>query len=200
MNRKKFIIIFFLIFWSAGLQASVITTNIIHANQMNECQWKEVNNLWCDSFYNAYKDLPFDQVDDDIKDGSKESLIDYLQRRFDKYQLIALKDSYSLALAYKDGKLVGYTLYHMLQPQSIIHIDHFAVDSNCQGQGIGKILLESTIKSMPGAIAVVLTTRILNKKAQLFYEKQGFYELTYLENFIFDSRYSILLRKDIKIQ
>jgi ribosomal protein S18 acetylase RimI-like enzyme len=155
-------------------------------------------NLWHASFYNAYKDLPFDKVDDDIKDASNTALIDYLQRRFDNYRLIALKDSYSLILAYKDEQLVGYTLYHMLEQHAIIHIDHFAVDPTCQGKGIGKKLLEETIKSKPETIAVVLTTRILNKPAKCFYKQQGFYELNSIDNLVFDSRYSILLRKDIK--
>jgi len=94
--------------------------------------------------------------------------------------------------------LVGYTLFHMLEQQATIHIDHFAVDPNCQGQGIGKLLLDSTIQFNPGISAVVLTTRILNKQAQLFYKKQGFYELSSIDNLIFDPRYSIVLRKDIK--
>lgn len=169
----------------------------MQASQINKDQWQAINNLWCASFYNAYKDLPFDQVDCDIQDASRQALIDYLQDRFDKYRLIAIKDSYSFVLVYKDTQLVGYTLYHVLEEQSIMHIDVFAVDPSCQGQGIGKTLLESTIKSQPGIIAVVLTTRILNKQAQGFYRKQGFYELTGIDDIVFDSRYSMLLRKDI---
>lgn len=171
---------------------------IISAPMMDSHQWQTVNNLWCASFYNAYKDLPFDQVDDEIKDASKEALIDYLQCRFDKYRLMAIKDSYLFALAYKDEQLIGYTLYHMHDQRTIIHIDHFSVDTSCQGQGIGKALLEATIKSKPCAHAVILTTRILNKQAQEFYRRQGFYELPRIENLEFDSRYSILLQKDIK--
>ncbi len=197
MCRKILSSLFLLSFYSVGLQASSITVNVIQAPQMDSHQWQAVNNLWHSSFYNTYKDLPFDQVDDDIKDASKQALIDYLQNRFDKYRLIAIKDSYSLVLAYKDEQLVGYTLYHM-HDQAIIHIDHFAVDPICQGQGVGKILLEATIKSKLGIIAIVLTTRILNKQAQGFYKRQGFYELTSIDNLVFDSRYSILLRKDIK--
>ena len=183
---------------SVGLQASAIMINIIPAQLINSHQWQTVNNLWLTSFYNTYKDLPFDKVDDDIKDETKEALLEYLRERFDKYRIRAIKDDYSFALAYKDKQLVGYTLYHMHDLQPIIHIDHFAVDPNCQGQGVGKILLEATIKSKPDANAVILTTRILNKQAQEFYRRQGFYELPSIENLEFDSRYSILLRKDIK--
>ncbi len=81
-------------------------------------------------------------------------------------------NSHSLVLAYKEEQLVGYTLYHILDRQAIIHRDHFAVDSTCQRQGIGKILLEATIQSKPEMIAV---TRILNKQAHAFYSKLGFY-------------------------
>ena len=198
MSKKILSFLFLLQLGSVGLQASSIKLDLMQASKMDKHQWQAVNNLWCSSFYNAYKDLPFDQVDNDIKDASKEALVDYLQRLFDKYRLMALKDSYSFVLAYKDEQLVGYTLYHMLEQQAVMHIDHFAVDPNCQGQGIGKILLESTIKSKPKIIAVVLTTRILNKQAQCFYKKQGFFELASIENLVFDPRYSILLRKDIK--
>jgi ribosomal protein S18 acetylase RimI-like enzyme len=198
MYRKILSLVFLLNFFSIQLHADSITSTIMHASLMDNHQWQAVNNLWCASFYNAYKDLPFDQIDCDIENASREALLDYLQRRFDKYRLIAIQDSYSLVLAYKDEQLVGYTLYHMLEPQAIIHIDHFAVDPNCQGQGIGRTLLESTIKSAPEIIAVVLTTRILNKQAQGFYKKQGFYELTSIDNLVFDARYSILLQKDIK--
>jgi len=189
---------FLLTFCSGELQASSITVKIIEANQMNNQQWQEVNNLWSVSFYIAYKDFPLDQLDADIHDASEEALLNFLQSAFERYHLLALKDSYSLALAYNDEKLVGYTLYHLLDRQPIIHIDHFAVDPNCQGKGIGKLLLESTIDSTPGIMAVVLTTRILNKAAQAFYRRQGFYQITGIDNLIFDSRYSILLRKDIE--
>lgn len=181
------------------IQASPIITNTIQAPKLNDLQWQALNDLWRTSFYKAYKDLPFDQIDFDIQDTSTQALIDYLQRRFDKYRLIAIQYSYSLALAYKDEKLVGYTLYHILDQQAIIHIDHFAIDPNYQGQGIGKTLLEATINSTPGIIAVVLTTRIHNKQAQGFYRKQGFYVLTNIDGVVFNSRYSILLRKDIII-
>lgn len=90
-------------------------------------------------------------------------------RRFNQYRLLTLQGSYYLVLAYKDERLVGYTFYHALEQQSIIHIDHFAVDPNYQGQGIGKMLLESTIKSKTGILAIVLTMRLLNKQAQDFY-------------------------------
>lgn len=197
MKKINLITTCLLSFCSVGLQASPITLNVIQAPKMDSFQWQAVNNLWCISFYNAYKDLPFDQVDDDIKDASIEALADYLQHRFAKYRLTAIQDSYSLVLAYKHEQLVGYTLYHVLDQQAMIHIDHFAVDPNCQGQGVGKTLLQATIKSKPEMVAVVLTTRILNKQAQGFYRKQGFYEIISMDNLLFDSRYSILLRKDI---
>jgi len=183
---------------SAGLQASPATFHTIQASQLDDGQWQAANNLWNSSFYNAYKDLPFDQLDCDIKDASKQALVDYLQCRFDNYRLTAIKDSYWLVLVYKDEKLAGYTLYHMLEKQAIMHIDIFAVDPRCQGQGIGKVLLEATIQSNPGINAVVLTTRTHNKHAQKFYKQQGFYELPSIDNLAFDPRYSILLRKNIQ--
>ena len=199
MQKINLIMTGLLIFFSIEVRASPIKLNVIQAPTMNSFQWHAVNDLWHTSFYNAYKDLPFDQIDDDIKGTNKKALADYLQRRFDKYRLIATQGSYYIVLAYKDEQLVGYTLYHILDQQAIIHIDHFAVDPDYQGQGIGKALLEVTIKSMPKIVAVVLTTRIPNKSAQIFYRNQGFYELTSIDNLIFDARYSILLRKDIKL-
>jgi ribosomal protein S18 acetylase RimI-like enzyme len=198
MYRKMLILLFSLSFYSAEAQLSLLRTEVIYASQMDKHQWCLVNNLWCASFYQAYKDLPFDQVDCEIKNASKEALLEYLQNLFEKCRLLAIKNSSSLVLVYKDEQLAGYTLYHMLERQPMMHINHLAVDPSCQGQGIGKILLESTIKSTPEAIAVVLTTRILNRQAQVFYKKQGFYEVASIDGLKFDSRYSVLLRKDIK--
>ncbi len=167
------------------------------ATKVDSQQWQIINNLWTNSFYATYKELAFDKLDDAIKDETQEALLEYLQQRFDNYRSIALKDSYLFALAYEEEELVGYTLYHM-HDHEIIHIDHYAVDPFCQGKGIGKLLLQATIQSQPEAKAVILTTRILNKQAQEFYRRQGFYEISALDNLEFDSRYSILLKKDIK--
>lgn len=197
MKKVTLVAKYLLSFCSIALQASPVTLSVIEAPKMDDFQWQAIKNLWCASFYNAYKDLPFDQVDNDIKGATVDALVDYLQRRFEKYRFAAIKDSYSFVLAYKDEQLVGGTLYHMLDQQAIIYIDHFAVDPNYQGQGVGRALLQATISSMPEAVAVVLTTRILNKPAQGFYRKLGFYEITSIDNLVFDSRYSILLRKDI---
>lgn len=191
-------LVFVFVLYSFSLYASSIRLNVVQASEMDTYQWEAVNNLWIISFYNAYKNIPFDQLDDNIKDASKEALFEYLQHRFDKYHAIALQNPYSFVLAYNDQQLAGYTLYHMLEQQTIIHIDHFAVHPNCQGMGIGKKLLESTIKSKPEIRGVVLTTRILNKDAQSFYRKQGFYKLYDINGLVFDPKYSILLRKDVK--
>ncbi len=198
MCRKILNSLFLLSFCLVGLQASPITINVIPVPKMDDVKWQAINTLWNHSFYDAYKNLPFDQIADDIEDASIEALNDYLQRLFDRYRFITIQDSYTFVLAYKDDQLVGYTLYHVLDQQAIVHIDHFAVDSNCQGQGIGKALLEATIQSEPGIVAVVLTTRILNEQALGFYRKQGFYEIASIDNLVFDARYSILLRKDIE--
>jgi len=198
MSKQILSLFILLSLCSAEAQMSSLRVDVIQASQMDTSEWQTVKNLWSSSFYRAYKELPFDEVDCDIKDASSGALTDYLQNLFEKCRLLAIKNLYSLVLVYQGEQLAGYTLYHMLGHQPIIHIDHLAVDPSCQGQGIGKILLESTIQSRPEAIAVVLTTRILNEQAQGFYKKQGFYEVASIDGLTFDSRYSILLQKNIK--
>ena len=102
-------------------------------------------------------------------------------------------------LAYRDELLVGYTLHHTLPQPSIIEIDHFAVDPQCQRQGIGKTLLSAIIKNNPGIKIIILYTRIVNTSARGFYKHLGFYEIEHIEDVKFNPFYSVLLRKDISM-
>lgn len=174
-----------------------LTTETLHGNQLNNEQWDEIRNLWMGSFFNAYKNLPLKKIDHTITDESEEALKDYLTDRFDKYKVLSLQDSYIFTLVYKDNLLIAYTLHHSLPKTCIIEIDHFAVNSNFQGQGVGKYLLGEVIKNNPDIESIVLSTRILNKPARKFYKNQGFYEIAHMEDVRFNPSYSILLKKDV---
>ncbi len=181
------------------LYASSIKIDSINATCMNNEQWQDVSNLWMISFFDTYKHLPLSRIDNDIHDESEDALTDWLKRLFTKGQIIAIQESHVLTLVYKDKRLVGYTLHHILPQSSIIHIHHFAVDPNSQGQGIGKTLLSTIIKNNPEIESIVLTTRIHNAPARGFYKHQGFYETTeHIDNVKFDPSYSILFKKDIR--
>ncbi len=199
MKNSRVTALCLLSFCSALLNASSVTFTVIEAPKLETHQWQALSRLWHESFFNAYKSLPLGEIDADIQEPTLQGLSDHLHRLFDKCRLLALKRSYPLVLAYKDEQLIGYTLYHVIEEkdQALLHINHFAVDPTCQGQGIGKKLLEATIEAEPETVAVVLTTRIHNTQAQAFYKKQGFYEIAPLDSIIFDTRYSLLLRKDI---
>lgn len=194
--KKSFLITLAFIL-SQELCASSLKIESITAHCMKNELWQEVENLWIVSFFNAYKNFPINRIDNDIQGESEDALLDWLKRLFVKYQVLAVQDSYEFTLVYKDESIVGYTLHHIL-PQSIMHIDHFAIDPHCQGQGIGKILLSALIKNHPEIKSIVLTTRILNASARRFYKRLGFYEVTeQFDNVKFDPAYSILLKKDI---
>lgn len=178
--------------------ASSIEIKSTNAASLNNEQWQEVSSLWMVSFFNTYKDLPLDRIDSDIQGNSEDALIDWLKRRFAEYQEKTLQGSYEFTLVYKDKQLIGYTLHHLLPQSPIIHIDHLAVDPNCQGQGIGKLLLVTVANNHPEIESIVLTTRILNAPARSFYKHQGFYEVTENSGIVhFDPSYSVLLKKDI---
>lgn len=165
---------------------------------MNNNQWQEVGDLWIVSFFDIYKNLPLSRIDSDIHGENNDALFEWLKRLFCKDQALALRDSHVFTLAYKNERLIGYTLHHVLAQSLIIHIHHFAVDPDTQGQGVGKALLSAIIKNHPKIESIVLTTRILNVPAQKFYEHQGFYEIPKLDNVKFNPFYSILLKKDVK--
>jgi ribosomal protein S18 acetylase RimI-like enzyme len=193
----RFVSIILALFLGNGLRASSLKTESIKAPYVTHELWQALDNLWLTSFFNIYIKLPLRSIDSEIQEESEEALIDYLKRRFTKYQSLAIQNSYVFTLIYKEESLVGYTLHHELPQASIIEIDHFAVDPSCQGQGIGKALLEAIIKSNPEVKSIVLSTRILNIPAREFYKKLGFYEIEHMENVKFNPSYSILLKKDI---
>ena len=195
----RFISIILTFFFVQGLYASSVKIESMNAICMNNEQWQEVGKLWMVSFFNTYKSLPLSRIDSDIHGESEDALADWLKRLFAKDQVIALQNAYVFTLVYKDGQLLGYTLHHVLAQSSIIHIHHFVVDPNFQGQGIGKTLLSAVIRNHPEIESIVLTTRILNAPAREFYKHQGFYEITeHIDNVQFDPSYSVLLKKDIK--
>ena len=196
---NKLIMSSMLIFsFSTLLCASSITMELSDISHMSDEHWQAINDLWISSFADAYRDLPYAQIDNGIQGDDQQALIDWLQRLFIAYRVKMTHYPYTLAKAHQDGHLVGYALYHVVAGTNIIHIDHLAVDPKCQGRGIGKDLLNKVAQGHPECNAFVLTTRILNMQARKFYKKQGFHELQeHIKNVDCNPLYSVMLKKDL---
>jgi [ribosomal protein S18]-alanine N-acetyltransferase len=88
----------------------------------------------------------------------------------------ALSRSYALFLALRDfhGRLVGYALSWLVADE--LHILKFAVEKNRRRCGLGRQLLEATIRKAKanGATIAWLEVRPTNDEALGLYESNGF--------------------------
>jgi len=179
-------------------QKHPLTLEHMTADKISAEQWLASNKLFNDAFYDAFKDIPYTQLDDDIKDGSDQELRAFIQRLFEKFKTEAVTSLSRCVLAYEAERLVGYALYRLRSDAPEIIVAVLVVDSQSQGKGVGKMLLDSVAHSFPTARSMVLTCDILNQKARAFYAKQGFFEITEgVEGVHFDPKYQLALKKDI---
>lgn len=88
----------------------------------------------------------------------------------------------TILVAERDGQVVGYTYagvegndYMSLRGPAGVLYD-IVVDSAHQGQGVGSVLLDATLKALQakGAPRVVLSTAERNESAQRFFDRAGF--------------------------
>lgn len=177
----------------------MFTVEYKKAIQITDQQWEILEQSWITIFADAYKGLENAAVDKKIRGDTqgdvaiwlKEQFHDYRQRTFDN-------DLSTYVLLYDDRELVGYAVFVLWPNQSLIHVPQIAVMIDYQSRGVGKALMKAIFEYPSECKSVVLTTRILNNRAQTFYKKMGFYQVCEsIENIPCDFEYSVLLRKDM---
>lgn len=99
-----------------------------------------------------------------------------------------ISSGYYFVFAETGGRVVGYSCYGPIPAtQSSYDLYWIAVHHDLKGMGIGKRLLEKTemaVLEMGGKrIYAETSSRELYSPTRLFYEKNGFKEAAFLENF-----------------
>jgi ribosomal protein S18 acetylase RimI-like enzyme len=169
------------------------------AHTISAQEWPTLEQLWIEIFADAYKGMPNTAVDNNIVGDAPEAVALWLKKQFADYRQKTFDNDLSrYVLLYDDNKLIGYAVFVLWPDQSLIHVPQIAVIVDCQRKGAGKALMNAVFKYPSTCKSVVLTTRILNTKAQDFYKKLGFYQVYEgIENIPCDFAYSVLLQKEI---
>jgi ribosomal-protein-alanine N-acetyltransferase len=111
--------------------------------------------------------------------------------------LLSLYELYSetFFVAEKNGYVVGYVISRKMDNK--VHIIAIAVDSVNRGMGIGKGLMEATMKTFEsiGIREVYLEVRVSNTHAIRFYEAIGFQKKGLLRSYYSDGEDGVLLKR-----
>lgn len=196
-NRVYVYLLFMCVFLNSTLNAYKIEYKKAHDIRKEE--WQILEELWIEIFADAYKGLKNNAVDNNIVGDAPEAVKIWLKKQFYDYRQRTFDNNMSMyVLLYEEKELVGYAVFVLWPNQSLIHVPQIAVSINHQAKGIGKTLMRVISEYPSNCKSIVLTTRILNTRAQNFYKKLGFYEVyENIENIPCDFKYSILLRKDL---
>ena len=100
---------------------------------------------------------------------------------------------YKLYVAERDGRIVGTfallimpNLGHWGTPSAVI--EDVAVDPDCQGQGIGKLMMRHALHicGEKGCYKAALSSNLRRERAHAFYESLGFERHGYSYRMLFD--------------
>lgn len=118
----------------------------------------------------------------------------------DPYNPVFLLNLYELyprtfLVALENGRVVGYVISRVVDSSG--HVIAIAVDSKKRKRGIGKTLMEETIRRLRGfgAKNAWLEVRISNHSAIEFYKRLGFVEGGIVRAYYSDLEDAILLKK-----
>ncbi|HVC48690.1 MAG TPA: ribosomal protein S18-alanine N-acetyltransferase [Burkholderiales bacterium] len=97
--------------------------------------------------------------------------------------LDCLKSGYHCKVMTQEGELVGYSVVMDVLDES--HLLNLAVSPSMQGQGIGRMILDSIIDEArsQGRRRMILEVRASNLKAISLYRKAGFYRIHVRRNY-----------------
>jgi GNAT superfamily N-acetyltransferase len=173
------------------------TVDYKKASEISPQQWKTLEESWIHMFCTAYNGLSNEKIDKNIRGKDQKALALWLKEQFADYRARALNNEHhEYALLYGESGLAGYAMYALLPKQSMVHVHQVGVLEYFQGKDAGKALLNAVADRNPNK-SLVLTTRILNTRAQAFYKHLGFYQLDEaIEDVACDFSCSVLLRKD----
>lgn len=91
----------------------------------------------------------------------------------DKLTAEAQSDHTCSLVAANNKKIVGHVLMYEADPRTV-HLARLYLNHSYHGQGIGKALLSSALRSFPHAQKAYLEVYEPNQRALEFYKRQGF--------------------------
>jgi ribosomal-protein-alanine N-acetyltransferase len=122
----------------------------------------------------------------------------------DPYHVMFLLNLYELYsetffVAEKNGYVIGYVISRKIDDKA--HIIAIAVDPVNRSRGIGKALMEATMKAFKstGVREVYLEVRASNAQAIRFYESLGFQKKGLLRSYYSDGEDGVLLIKSLAL-
>jgi ribosomal protein S18 acetylase RimI-like enzyme len=122
----------------------------------------------------------------------KALLLAEAERMFDR---IAQYPDYRVYVAERDSRIVGtfallimHNLGHWGTPSAVI--EDVAVAPDCQGQGIGKLMMRHALQicGEKGCYKAVLSSNLKRERAHAFYESLGFERHGYSFRVLFDPK------------
>lgn len=122
----------------------------------------------------------------------------------DPYHVMFLLNLYELYsetffVAEKNGYVIGYVISRKIDNKA--HIIAIAVDPVNRSRGVGKALMEATMKAFKstGVREVYLEVRASNAQAIRFYESLGFQKKGLLRSYYSDGEDGVLLIKSLAL-
>lgn len=110
------------------------------------------------------------------KDILSPDQVDYMMDLFYSRDSLAKQFiKHTFIIAYVNDKPVGFASYSLSEKPGIYKLHKIYVNTNVQGQGIGKVLVQFIVTELSPQAAVALELNVnRDNKARLFYEKLGF--------------------------
>lgn len=128
-------------------------------------------------------DINFDEVYEILKNCFEP----VLYRKYEKQKELLKNCRYNIMTYKKDNKIVGFLSYWAID-KDIFFVEHFAVDKNYQGQGIGKSLFNDFLKLKGDKCLEVEPPHTeIDKKRIKLYESFG---LVFHENLYYQPPYN----------
>ncbi|MBI3678832.1 MAG: GNAT family N-acetyltransferase [Acidobacteria bacterium] len=102
---------------------------------------------------------------------------------------------YTLLLARREGRPLGFVLLHPRGVAGSPYIAAIAVDEDARGQGIGRLLLERAENWWPEARHIFLCVSSFNDGARLLYQRCGYQVVGELIDYVIEGASEILMHK-----
>ena len=87
------------------------------------------------------KNLKFDEIYNILE----QSFEPYLHRGYEKQKKLLNNENYNIITEEKDGKILGFLSYWKIE-NNVFFVEHFAVNPEMRGNGIGKKIFRNFLK------------------------------------------------------
>lgn len=154
------------------MQKTVYSSLIITIKTTGEItaqEWIELKKLFVESFFAACRN-----VNERDLALMNNNITTFWSIVFDRDKPQVMEEKYKVILYKKDDIIIAYGLYTFFNDIKYVYIRHLCVNTEYQGQGLGKKLIMGMETSHQDARKTGLFTRTYNRTAQDFYTHVGF--------------------------